>query len=117
MLQKFIRVSYEFRLMNFCTRTVFNPLTAENDPEIFSLSMYPFTVTNDGIFREVSSSKSEDTVTVQIAPTPCIITAIGENIDNGEILYKLKIKDIKRHEKHVWKSTSDLMKKSEILKL
>ena len=33
---------------------------------------------------------------IQLSNTPCVITAIGENIDNGEMLYKLKIKDKKK---------------------
>jgi putative DNA primase/helicase len=92
-------------------------LTDNLNVESFNLNMYPFSVKENGIYREISSSRSEESVTVQIASTPCIIVAIGENVDNGEILYKLKIKDIRGHEKYVWKSTSDLMKKSEILKL
>jgi uncharacterized protein (DUF927 family) len=92
-------------------------LTGNLNTGSFNICMYPFSVKENGIYREIHSSRSEDIVTVQIASTPCIIVAIGENIDNGEILYKLKIRDIKGHEKYVWKSTSDLMKRSEILKL
>lgn len=46
-----------------------------------------------------------------------MITAIGDNIDNGEILYKLKIKDNRHREKILWKSTTDLMIKSNVTKL
>ena len=79
--------------------------------------MYPFTVNNDGIFKEIFSSKSEDTVTVQITSTPCVIVAIGENIDTGKLLYKLRIRDRKGRDVFVWKAMSDLLKKSEVLKL
>jgi primase-polymerase (primpol)-like protein len=83
----------------------------------FNVDMYPFKVNNDGIFREISSSKSEDTVTVQITSTPCVIVAIGENIDTGKLLYKLRIRDRKGRDVFVWKAMSDLLKKSEVLKL
>ena len=77
--------------------------------------MYPFSVRNDGIYREIPTKT--ETVEVCIASTPCVITAIGENIDTGEILYKLKIKDIRGREKFIWKTASDLLKKSEVIKL
>jgi uncharacterized protein (DUF927 family) len=54
---------------------------------------------------------------IQISSTPCLITAIGINIDTGEILYKLKIKDNLNHVKTVWKGTKGLMKRSDVLEL
>jgi putative DNA primase/helicase len=77
--------------------------------------MYPFSVRNDGIYREIPTKT--ETVEVCIASNPCVITAIGENIDTGEILYKLKLKDIRGRERVVWKSTNDLLKKTEVIKL
>jgi len=56
-------------------------------------------------------------VTVQITSTPCVIVAIGENIDTGKLLYKLRIRDRKGRDVFVWKAMSDLLKKSEVLKL
>jgi uncharacterized protein (DUF927 family) len=101
-------------------RTVYqSENTTSQDFESFNINMYPFSVKDGmerGIYKDVYN-KSGDSITIQIASTPCVITAIGENIDTGEILYKLKIKDIKGHEKYIWKSTGDLMKRSEILKL
>lgn len=106
-------------------KTVFQKNTGHSDNlssqdfESFNFSMYPFSVKSgpeSGIYKEVQNKYGDSNI-IQVASTPCVITAIGENIDNGSILYKLKIRDIKGHEKYVWKSTSDLLKKSEILKL
>jgi putative DNA primase/helicase len=92
-------------------------IAASSNIDGFNVDMYPFKVNNDGIFREISSSKFEDTVTAQIASTPCVIVAIGENIDTGKLLYKLRIRDRKGRDVFIWKAMSDLLKKSEVLKL
>jgi primase-polymerase (primpol)-like protein len=62
--------------------------------EEFNFDMYPFKVTPWGVCKYEYSKHTDEDVEVQITPTPVIIVAIGENIDNGDILYKLKIKDI-----------------------
>lgn len=106
------------------TRTVvFQGVNTKNqskDSE-FSLSIYPFNVDETGIYKkEYIYNKFQDEPgekVIHISPTPCIVSAIGENIDNGEILYKLKIKDNKRRERIIWKTTSDLMKKADVTKL
>lgn len=85
------------------------------DFDKFSLSMPPFTVNESGIFREVN--KKDESFNIQISSTPCLIVAIGENIDTGEILYKLKIKDIRGREKFIWKTTGDLLKREKVIKL
>lgn len=91
-----------------------------DDLNDFNVNMYPFVVKNGtekGIYKEVILKGTDESILVQVASTPCVIVAIGENIDNGEILYKLKIKDIRGNNKYVWKSTGDLLKRSEVLKL
>jgi uncharacterized protein (DUF927 family) len=52
-----------------------------------------------------------------LSPTPCIITAVGVNIDTYDILYKLYLKDSRGNEKIIWKKSSDLLKKVEVVKL
>lgn len=104
-------------------KTVFNSKISSTDPlknDGFSVSLYPFTVNEKGIYKtEFKFSKYGDPEKqeIQLSTTPCVITAIGDNIDNGEILYKLKIKDNRHREKILWKSTTDLMIKSNVTKL
>ena len=87
----------------------------------FSVSIAPFNVNDTGIYKtEYVYNKYLDEPgekVLHISATPCAITAIGENIDNGEILYKLKIKDNKHRERIIWKTTSDLMIKGSVTKL
>jgi len=104
-------------------KTVFNFVSTNNpltDNE-FSISMYPFSVNETGIYKkEYVYNKYQDEPgekILHISATPCAITSIGENIDNGEILYKLKIKDNKHRERIIWKTTSDLMIKGSVTKL
>jgi len=115
-------ITYGQRTINFVLKTrkvVYNTgvFSSTNNIEEYSLKMYPFNVEKNGIYKEVYSSKSDESVLVQITSTPCLIVAIGENIDNGKILYKLKIRDIKGNDKYVWKSAGELLKRSEVLKL
>lgn len=102
--------------------TVYNPATSNNPKERdnFFISLYPFTVNESGIYKteyKYSRYWDPEKQEIQLSSTPCVITAIGENIDNGEILYKLKIKDNKHREKIIWKTTSDLMLKEKVKKL
>ena len=107
--------------LNTRTKVFMDTSTATNeDINDFNVNMYPFVVKNGtekGIYKEVILKGTDESVLVQVASTPCVIVAIGENIDSGEILYKLKIKDIRGNDKYVWKSTGDLLKRSEVLKL
>lgn len=107
--------------LNTRTKVYMDTSTATNeDINDFNVNMYPFVVKNGtekGIYKEVTLKGTDESILVQVASTPCVIVAIGENIDSGEILYKLKIKDIRGNDKYVWKSTGDLLKRSEVLKL
>ena len=118
-------LTYGQMTINYALKTrkdVYSPKSTNaplNQSE-FSFTMYPFSVSEDGIskvFFKNDSDEGPETSVVQISNTPCIITAIGENIDSGEILYKVKIMDIRHREKILWKKTSDLMKKADVLKL
>jgi putative DNA primase/helicase len=68
-----------------------------------------------GVYLKLSSK--EDDSQLLISPTFCLITAIGENIDTGEIVYKLEIRDIRHHSRILWKTTSDLMLRANVMKL
>ena len=106
------------------TRTaVYNPSSAGSSSQQneYSLSTYPFSVSEDGIYKKSYvyhrySGESEKIDTL-ISSTPCIIAAIGDNLDNGEIIYKLKFKDIKHRERTIWKTTTDIMTNSAVKKL
>lgn len=103
-------------------KVVYNAVSSNSSTEKdnFCANLYPFTVNETGIYKtEYNYHKYRDPEKqeIQLSSTPCLITAIGENIDNGEILYKLKIKDNKGREKILWKTTSDLMKKADVTKL
>ncbi|WP_292387838.1 DUF927 domain-containing protein [Methanosarcina sp. UBA5] len=81
------------------------------------LDLYPFNCKESGIYKNIVL-KSGDEVETCIASTPCQIIAMGVNIDrHNEILYKLKIKNIRGDEKFVWKTTAELLEKAEVLKL
>jgi uncharacterized protein (DUF927 family) len=90
-------------------------------PSTLSCYFYPYKVTETGIYK-LKYSKNQSTgktesVDELLSPTPCIITAVGVNIDTGTILYKLYLKDSRGTEKILWKKPSDLLKKVEIVKL
>jgi uncharacterized protein (DUF927 family) len=112
--------TYGMRTINFALKTrkfAFRSKPIPLNTESFDLNLYPFSVNENGIYREVQN-KSGDSTTLQIASTPCIITAVGKNIDNnGKLLYKLKIKNHQGQINYVWKSTSELMERTEIIKL
>lgn len=112
--------------INYALKTrkiVYNSVNSDNQTgnNGFCVSIYPFNVDDTGIFKtEYVYNKYQDEPGKKIIPissTPCVITAIGENIDSGEILYKLKIKDNKHRERIIWKTTSDLMKSADVTKL
>jgi putative DNA primase/helicase len=82
----------------------------------FNAKVGSYVVDEDGIFKTITP-KDGKPYKSKISSTPCIIIATGRNLDTGEILYKLKIKDNLNHERIVWKGTKGLMKKSDVLEL
>lgn len=119
-------LTYGQKTINYALKTrttVYNP-TNVNEPlndNDFCVSLYPFEVNETGVYKkEYVYNKYLDEPgekIIHLSTTPCVITAIGENIDNGEILYKLKIKDNRHREKIIWKTTTDLMLRGSVTKL
>ena len=119
-------LTYGQKTINYALKTrttVYNP-TNVNEPlndNDFCVSLYPFEVNETGVYKkEYVYNKYLDEpgeTIIHLSTTPCVITAIGENIDNGEILYKLKIKDNRHREKIIWKTTTDLMLRGSVTKL
>ncbi len=91
----------------------------EKAPSEFSFSVNKFKINDSGIYKTVKrrgiNGDYEDDM--QLTPTPCFISAIGENIDTGEITYNLHVKNIMGKEIDLWKKPGELLKKSEVLKL
>lgn len=82
------------------------------------VDLFPYKITSEGIFKKVPSKDNPQEVNdVRISSTPCKIIAIGDNVDTGEILYKICITDAKKREKIYWKSTSDLLTRAGALEL
>jgi uncharacterized protein (DUF927 family) len=80
----------------------------------FSVNAYD--VAEHGIIKNVKLPNGYDD-TVLLTPTPCYISAIGNNIDTGEITYKLHVKNIMGNEIDLWKKPGELLKRTEVLKL
>ena len=57
------------------------------------LKSVPNSVKEDGIYKTITL-KDNGTHEIRISSTPCIITAIGINIDTGEILINSRLKTI-----------------------
>lgn len=91
----------------------------EKAPSQFSFTVNEFKVDENGIFKTVKrkgiNGDYEDDV--RITPTPCYISAVGDNIDTGELSYKLHIKNMLGSERDVWKKQGELLRKADILKL
>lgn len=91
----------------------------EKAPSEFSFSVNEFRIDESGIYKTVKckgvNGYYEDEV--QLTPTPCFISAIGENIDTEKFTYKLHVKNIMGNEVDIWKKPGELMKKAEVLKL
>lgn len=91
----------------------------EKAPSQFSFTVNEFKVDENGIFKIVKrkgiNGDYEDDV--RITPTPCYISAVGDNIDTGELSYKLHIKNMLGSERDVWKKQGELLRKADILKL
>jgi len=91
----------------------------EKAPSQFSFTVNEFKITDSGIYKTVKrkgiNGDYEDDM--QLTPTPCFISAIGENIDTGKIAYNLHVKNILGKEIDLWIKPGELLKKSEILKL
>lgn len=75
-----------------------------------------FILRDDGIFK-MTYDKEGGLHEKRIAASHCSVVAIGRNIDTQELLYKLRIQDLKGAETFIWKTTGALMKKTEVLKL
>ncbi|AKB75783.1 hypothetical protein MSLAZ_2522 [Methanosarcina lacustris Z-7289] len=83
-------------------------------------SEYPYIVTDKGIYKiKPTNSANGDTVesTIEICSTPCTIIAVGRNLDNKELLYKLLLRDPEDIEKEIWKSPSELLQKKGVMQL
>jgi len=91
----------------------------EKAPSQFSFTVNEFKVDENGIFKTVKrkgiNGDYEDDV--RITPTPCYISAVGDNIDTGELSYRLHIKNMLGSERDVWKKQGELLRKADILKL
>ena len=111
-------------------RSVYNPrnntqnkdeLIQNQAPSTFSCSVYPYNITETGIYKQKHNQNRNadeiESIYELLSPTPCIITAVGINIDTSIILYKLYLKDSRGNEKILWKKPSDLLKKIEVVKL
>src|SRR5208283_1549179 len=111
-------------------KNVYNPCnTTQNKDELmqnkapstFSCCVYPYDTKETGIYKtkhsQNQSTGKAESVDELLSPTPCIITAVGVNIDKGTILYKLYLKDSRGNEKVLWKKPSELLKKVEVVKL
>jgi len=98
-----------------------NKIIQNQAPSTFSCYFYPYKVTETGIDKQKpcqdQSTDEMKCVFELLSPTPCIITAVGVNIDKGTILYKLYLKDSRGKEKILWKKPSELLKKVEVVKL
>ena len=91
----------------------------EKAPSQFSFTVNEFKVDENGIFKTVKrkgiNGDYEDDI--RITPTPCYISAVGDNIDTGELSYRLHIKNMLGSERDVWKKQGELLRKADILKL
>lgn len=90
-------------------------------PSQFLFSFRNYDISENGIYKntqyESSDSGEESHSGELITPTPCFINAIGDNIDTGNLYYKLRIKDLMGRDLFLWKKPGDLLKKTEVLKL
>ena len=98
-----------------------NEIIQNQAPSTFSCWVYPYNITETGIYKQKHNQNRNtdemESVDELLSPTPCIITAVGVNIDTYDILYKLYLKDSRGNEKIIWKKSSDLLKKVEVVKL
>lgn len=93
------------------------PVIEEDKKQLSNISeLDQFILKEGGIFK-MTYDKEGGMHEKRIAASQCNVVAIGRNIDTKELLYKLQIKDLKGAETFAWKTTGDLMKKAEILKL
>lgn len=90
----------------------------EVSQDIPDIDLFPYKITSEGIFKKIPSKDNPQEVNeVRISSTPCKIIAIGDNVDTGEILYKICITDAKKREKIYWKSGEDLLTRTGALSL
>jgi len=92
--------------------------TTEKPSELFNnISGFDqFILRDNGIFK-MTFDKEGGLHEKRITASHCSVVAIGRNIDTRELLYKLRIQDLKGAETFIWKTTGALMKKTEVLKL
>ncbi|WP_292374265.1 DUF927 domain-containing protein [Methanosarcina sp. UBA411] len=93
--------------------------TALTDIENFNLTIYPYTVTPEGITKTmVSKYDEEKTYEVPVASAPVVIVAIGEIMENpSQCLVKLKIRTVKGRDVYVWKPLDNLLNHADVVKL
>ena len=90
--------------------------TDENGDEII-FQKGPHKITVKGVFKRVKGKEDQGLQWVPISDIPCTLTAIGDNLDTGEILYKLSIINTKKREKIFWKKSKDLLTREGALEL
>jgi len=81
---------------------------------------YPYKVTEQGIYKHKQIKNASGDVIesiIEICSTPCTITAVGRNLDNSELLYKLLLRDPEGIEKEIWKDPTELLQKKGVLQL
>jgi uncharacterized protein (DUF927 family) len=96
-------------------------LTQNQAPATFPCFIYPYLIKETGIYKQKhdqnKTNGKTEFVDEILSPTPCIITAVGVNVDTSAIVYKLYLKDSRGNEKILWKKPSDLLKKVKVVKL
>jgi uncharacterized protein (DUF927 family) len=110
-----IKISLNTRTRVY-TETVRTPLPDVIDFEILNFDVGQFKIKSDGIFKQ-KVDKDGNEFLIRITSTPCVITAKGNNKDNGDLLYKVVIKGGSSTPKIVWRKGSGLFKKSGVLEL
>ncbi len=89
----------------------------KSSSSIFDLECSSYKVNTSGIRVHVYDEETRKSEYVLVTKTPCVITAIGRDIDTGELRYKLAVLDSLGHEHQAWKKTSDLMTTKGVLNL
>lgn len=79
-----------------------------------------FIVKDEGIFREkIIGAKDGAVITVEeaVTKTACKIEALGKNVDDGAILYRINFKDSLGEERSIWKANHEILQKTGVLGL
>lgn len=88
----------------------------EKDKDTSDITLYPYRIGKNGIYKSMKAEDGTEYET-EISSTPCKIIATGDNVDTGELLYKICIIDAKKRERVFWKSTSELLTRAGVLEL